>query len=104
LCEDGHAGADYLITGPQSMSQFEQVSTIGRAIGRSLRIEEMSPDETRREWRATWPPSVVDMLLKSWAAAVGQPAFVTSTVAEVTGMPARTFLQWSTDHVAEFRA
>ena len=49
LCEDGHAGAEYVLTGPQSLSQFEQVSTIGRVIGRSLRIEEISPDEARRE-------------------------------------------------------
>ena len=49
LCEDGHAGAEYVLTGPESLSQFEQVSTIGRVIGRSLRIVEISPDEARRE-------------------------------------------------------
>src|SRR5438094_2841896 len=49
LCEDGHAGAEYVLTGPQSQSQFEQISTIGDVIGRSLRREEMSPDEARRE-------------------------------------------------------
>ena len=26
LCENGHAGAEYVLTGPQSLSQFEQVS------------------------------------------------------------------------------
>src|SRR5262249_48360978 len=49
LCEDRHAGAEYVLTGPQSLSQFEQVQTIGSVIGRSLRIEEISPDEARRE-------------------------------------------------------
>jgi uncharacterized protein YbjT (DUF2867 family) len=34
LCENGHHGAEYVLTGPQSLSQFEQVSTIGRVIGR----------------------------------------------------------------------
>ena len=62
LCEDGHSGAEYVLTGPQSLSQFKQVS------------------------------------------AIGQPAFVTSTVAEITGTPAPTFLDWATDHAAEFRA
>src|SRR5262245_26773420 len=38
LCEDGHAGAEYVLTGPQSLTQAEQVHTIGRAIGRSLRV------------------------------------------------------------------
>lgn len=104
LCEDGHAGAEYVLTGPQSLSQAEQVSTIGRVIGRSLYIEEISPDEARREWPTFMPASVVTMLLDAWAAALGQPAFVTSTVAEVTGVPARTFLDWATEHAAEFRA
>ena len=50
------------------------------------------------------PAFVVNMLLDAWAAAIGQPAFVTSTVAEITGAPARTFRDWATDHAAEFRA
>jgi uncharacterized protein YbjT (DUF2867 family) len=105
LCEDGHAGAEYVLTGPESLSQFEQISTIGRAIGRSLRIEEISPEEARRELLTIMPAQpVVNMLLAAWAAAIGQPAFVTSTVAEITGAPARTFLTWASDHAAEFRA
>ena len=39
----------------------------------------------------------------AWAAAAGQPALVTSTVAEVTGSPARPFMQWATHHSNEFR-
>src|SRR5262249_35678880 len=104
LCEDGHAGAEYVLTGPQSMTQAEQVYTIGSVIGRSLRIEEISPDEARRELLAIMPAFIVNMLLDAWAAAIGQPALVTSTVAEVTGGPARTFLEWAADHAAEFRA
>ena len=51
LCEDGHTGAEYVLTGPQSLSQFEQVSAIGRVTGRSLRIEEISPDANLRTLR-----------------------------------------------------
>jgi uncharacterized protein YbjT (DUF2867 family) len=104
LCEDGHAGGDYVLTGPQSLSQFEQVSIIGRVIGRTLRIEEMSPEETRREWLPMMPAFVVNMLLDAWAAAIGQPAFVTSAVEEIAGEPPRTFLEWTTDHIAEFQS
>ena len=105
LCEDGHAGAEYVLTGPQSLTQAEQVHTIGRAIGRSLRAEEMTPDEAGSELLPVLgSSSVVNMLLNAWAAAIGQPAFVTSTFAELTGAPPRTFLEWATDHAAEFRA
>jgi uncharacterized protein YbjT (DUF2867 family) len=102
LLEAGHDGAGYVLTGPQSLSQLEQVVTIGEVIGRPLRFEEMSPEEARREWPA--PAPVVDMLLNAWAAAVGQPALVTSTVEEITGRPARTFRDWVADHAEEFRA
>ena len=104
LCEAGHAGAEYVLTGPQSLSQSEQMSAIGEAIGRPLRLEEISPEEARTELLAIGPAAVVNMLLDAWAAAIGQPAFVTSTVAEITGTPARTFRDWAADHAPEFRA
>ena len=104
LCEDGHAGAEYVLTGPQSLSQLQQISKIGSVIGRSLRIEEMTPDEARRELLRIGPLPAVNMLLSAWAAAVGQPAHVTSTVAEITGRPARTLVEWTTQNAAEFRS
>jgi uncharacterized protein YbjT (DUF2867 family) len=103
LCDDGHGGAEYVLTGPQSLSQFEQISTIAGAIGRSLRIEEISPENAKAELLAYFPGFVAKILLDAWAAAAGQSAFVTSTFAEITGTPARTFRDWATDHVAEFR-
>ena len=103
LCEDGHAGAEYLLTGPQSLTQAEQVHTIGTVIGRPLRMEEISPDDARRESLSLMPLFVANMLLNAWAAALGQPALVTSTVREITGTPARTFSEWATDHAADFR-
>ena len=103
LCEDGHAGAEYVLTGPQSLAQSEQISTIGDVIGRPLRVEEISPEDARSELLPIMPAFVINMLLNAWAAAIGQPALVTSTVAEITGAPARTFRDWATDHAPDFR-
>jgi hypothetical protein len=44
------------------------------------------------------------MLLEAWAAAIDQPAQVTSTIAEISGAPPKTFLDWATDNAAEFQA
>jgi uncharacterized protein YbjT (DUF2867 family) len=104
LCEDTHSGAEYVLTGPQSLSQFEQIATISAVLGRSLRIEEISPEDWVHELPGFLPSFVAKYLLDVWAAAVAQPAFLTSTVAELTGSPARTFFEWVTDHVAQFRA
>ena len=103
LCDDGHDRAEYVLTGPQSLTQSEQISTIGDVIGRSLRIEEISPEEAKQEFFTLMPPPVVNMLFGAWSAAIGQPAYVTSTVAEITGRPARTFHDWAADHAVAFR-
>jgi uncharacterized protein YbjT (DUF2867 family) len=101
LLEPGHDAAEYVLTGPQSLTQLEQVSTIGEVIGRSLRYEEISPEEWRRALDG--PEAIVSMLLAAWAAALGQPAFVASTVAAITGTPARAFRSWVTDHLESFK-
>ena len=94
LCENGHAGAEYVLTGPESLTQREQISIVGSVLGRSLRIEEMTPDEARKElvsvmnWGmapATSVSAVIEKLLSAWGAAVGLPAFVSTTFAEITG-------------------
>src|SRR5215475_8405924 len=91
LTENGHAGMEYVLTGPQSLSQRQQIETIGKVIGRSLQIEELSPEEAQRELLPTFPRPVVGMLLDAWAAASGQPAFVSTGVQDVTGEPPRSF-------------
>jgi uncharacterized protein YbjT (DUF2867 family) len=103
LTEAGHGGRDCVLTGPQSLTQAGQVKVIGDVLGREVRFEELSPEEFRTETAGTWPPMVLDMLLNAWAAAVGRPAYVTTTVADVTGSTARTFRQWVTDHADAFR-
>jgi len=102
LCDDGHGGKDYVITGPESLTQREQVRIVGDAIGRPLRFEELSHDAARQQLLAGVPPSIADMLLNAYAAAVGLPAWVTTTVEDVTGSPARSFRDWAAAHAEDF--
>jgi uncharacterized protein YbjT (DUF2867 family) len=102
LCEAQHHGRDYILTGPESLTQREQLAIIGESIGRTLTFDEVSPDGARREVIAAWPTWVADMLLSAYAAAVDRPALVTSTIEEITGTPARSFREWATDHAADF--
>ena len=50
------------------------------------------------------PAGAVNMLLNAWQAASGHPAFLTSTIADIVGRPARTFQQWASDHAEEFQS
>jgi uncharacterized protein YbjT (DUF2867 family) len=102
LCEDGHHGRDYVLTGPASLTQRDHVALIGDAIGRKLVFDEVSPDDARRGILAGWPSWAADMLLSAYGAAVNPPALVTTTIEEITSTPARSFRQWSMDHVTDF--
>ncbi len=103
LYEDRHSGGDYVLTGPDSLSQAEQVRIIGDVLGRRIDFEDLSPDEFRRETEGSWPRPAVDMLLAAWGATMGRPAYVTSTVRDILGSPPRSFRQWATDHATAFR-
>jgi uncharacterized protein YbjT (DUF2867 family) len=104
LYQDGHAGGDYVLTGPESLSQAAQVSIIGDVLGRRIGFEELSPDGFRRETEGKWPRPAADMLLAAWGATIGRPAFVTSTVSGILGSAPRSFRQWAADHATAFMA
>ena len=110
LCKDGHTGAKYILTGPQSLTHREQVAIIGDAIGRPIRFEEIQPETARREMTKMMPAFIADMLLDAWqnveyggAARIGELAPVTSTVEKITGVPAHSFHDWAADHAADFQ-
>lgn len=103
LVEDGHDGATYVLTGPEPLTQVEQVRLIGEAIGRPVRYEELSPEVARAQLLAAWGSAgFVDAALAGWARMVVEPEAVTRTVEEVTGAPARTFALWAREHAADF--
>jgi uncharacterized protein YbjT (DUF2867 family) len=102
LYQDGHAGGDYVLTGPESLSQAEQVRIIADVLGRRITFEELSPDEFRSETEGSWPRPVVDMLLAAWGATIGRPAFTSSAVSDILGSPQRSFRQWAADHATAF--
>ena len=98
LTEPGHAGERYVLSGPEAVTQAEQVHEIGDAIGRELRWEELSRDQVQEQLA-----DVPDTALDTWAGFVENPEIVTSTVQELTGRPARSFAEWARDHAEAFR-
>jgi uncharacterized protein YbjT (DUF2867 family) len=102
LTEDGHAGRKYVLTGPEVLTQVDQVHILGEALGRPLRWEEIPPDAARQRMLAWLPADVVDVVLTGYAHLAQTPGPVTSTVEDVTGVPARTFREWVADHAADF--
>ncbi|MGW1910510.1 NAD(P)H-binding protein [Streptomyces sp. NPDC002076] len=91
-----------VLTGPELISQRRQVEQIGQAIGRTLRIEELSPDQAREHYGRFSDPATVDAILQflSLAATGGSPC--TPTVRRVLGRPGLSFAHWARDHAKDF--
>ena len=104
LTEEGDLGQTYVLTGPATLTQAEQVRIIGEALGKSVRWEEQSLEKARPGLLAAFgDEAIVDASLAVWAGFVQNPEPVTSTVEDLTGTPARTFEQWAHDHIHNFR-
>ncbi|MEU3838507.1 NAD(P)H-binding protein [Streptomyces sp. NPDC028635] len=101
LVEEGHAGQAYVLTGPEALTQADQVKAIATAVGAPIAFEEITPDQARAQMAPFMPPPVVDMVLRYLADAVAHPPVPVDTVERVTGRPARTFAQWAADHAAD---
>jgi uncharacterized protein YbjT (DUF2867 family) len=99
-----HAGAKYVLTGPEAITQADQARIIGEAIGRPVRWEEAPPEVIREHLAAmTGDQAFADHALDYWASLIARPEAVTRTVEEITGTPARTFRDWARDHSGDFR-
>ncbi|MCP2256595.1 Uncharacterized conserved protein YbjT, contains NAD(P)-binding and DUF2867 domains [Streptoalloteichus tenebrarius] len=105
LSADGseHEGRAYALTGPESLTQREQVDHIAAVLGEAVRFEEISAGDYRAMLGQWGDDSMVDTLLARLAEADGRPALVSTTYQELTGRPGRSFARWARDHVDSFR-
>lgn len=102
LTEPGHTGRTYAMTGPESLTKLDQLEAIGRAVGRSLELEEITPDQFRAEVGRFVPDDVITMLLDYWSDTLTTPETPRTTVQDLTGAPGRTLASWALDHRAAF--
>jgi uncharacterized protein YbjT (DUF2867 family) len=103
LLGDVPAGGRHHLTGPQQLSQVEQLAAIGAALGRPLRFEALTPETAVRELSREFPPGLAEMIVAGQGAFVETPEAMTHEVEALTGRPARTFAEWARDHEADFR-
>jgi uncharacterized protein YbjT (DUF2867 family) len=102
LADGGPTGQAFALTGPEVLTQAEQVRAIGEAIGRPLRVEELPHNAARREFEAVMGERA-EAAVAYWATLVDAPERVTDDVERVTGHEARPFAEWVRDHLDDFR-
>ncbi|MFI5711534.1 SDR family oxidoreductase [Kribbella sp. NPDC051620] len=104
LLHDKHIGQTYALTGPEVLTQAQQVATIATVLNRQLRVEETPPPEARRSMLTQGlDPSFIDSALTYWHSLVANPEPVTTTVETLLTRPALTYHQWAEDHADDFR-
>ncbi len=105
LTEEGHAGQEYVITGPELLTVGDKVATIAAAVGREIALVELTEEQAVEQWRAAGlPEDVVGFLLEAYGNTPEVGRTVASTVEKVTGRPARTFTQWAAEHADAYKA
>ncbi|UJB43376.1 SDR family oxidoreductase [Streptomyces sp. A1-5] len=99
-----HVHRVHRLTGPEVLTNAQQVAAIAEAIGRPVRIEQIPEGEAAEAMVGPHLPlAAARELIGLFGRTVDAPAFpVTDTVARVTGHPARSFAQWARDHAADF--
>ncbi|WNM31349.1 NAD(P)H-binding protein [Streptomyces sp. Li-HN-5-11] len=104
LTQHGHAGRAYSVSGPEALTQRDQVALISAAIGRDIRFEEITPQEWRAELVGRGMPAyAADYILGFHARWALRPPVVSEDVQRVLGRPARTFARWAAEHAPAFR-
>ncbi|HEX3965419.1 MAG TPA: NAD(P)H-binding protein [Trebonia sp.] len=85
LTEPGHAGATYVLTGPEALTLDEAAATIAKAAGQPVRHQRITPDElTAILNQAGLPADYAASIVSSQVAiAEGHSAVVTGTVRDV---------------------
>jgi uncharacterized protein YbjT (DUF2867 family) len=103
LLEDCHVGKKYIVSGPESITQIEQVRAIGAAIGREIRFEELTPEQARKLWSQFMPEAEIDAELMILGESVDKPKKAWKTFEQVIGRPGRNYAQWAAEHANDFR-
>ena len=103
LTEDGHTGARYVLSGPEVLTQAEQLAAIGQAISRDLSWEDIPRQAAQEALAAAWgDKAFAETALDAWEWFIDHPETVTSAVQDITGSPARSFADWASANAAAF--
>jgi uncharacterized protein YbjT (DUF2867 family) len=100
-----HDGQSLVITGPEALSYGEMAATIGSAIGKHVRFEEISDAQAYAgvvRWAGEGP--YADALVDIWRAVrEGRLATVSDGVPQILGRKAISFARWAEENANAFQ-
>lgn len=103
LCESGHTGKSYFLTGPEVTTPRMRIEAIASAIQRPVRMVIQSEEDARKDYlNLGFPPPLVDYAIESTKHPEPYMYAIQSTVRDLTGHEPRSFSQWAREHRKDF--
>jgi len=100
-----HAGRSYMPTGPEALTEAQQMAMISKALGRKVKYVDV-PDQAAIDamTRTKFPPVMIEWLASlNHVIKEGRAAAVSEDVKALTGHAPRSFEAFAMEHVAAWR-
>ncbi|MET1075476.1 MAG: NAD(P)H-binding protein [Umezawaea sp.] len=98
----GRDGVSELLTGPEPLTQRRQVEVLAEAIGRPIRVEELTEAQATEQFTRFMPAEIAESIVQFVVEATRGGSPTTDTAERGLGRPPLTFGRWADDHAAAF--
>jgi uncharacterized protein YbjT (DUF2867 family) len=104
LVEAGHEGQRYVLTGPDALTFDEVCTHLSATLHKPVRYIELTPEAFKQKMLQHGQPEWFVDAYNELSAAINhnELAFVTRTVADLTGKPPHSFEQFARDFAEQF--
>ncbi|MFJ6821993.1 NAD(P)H-binding protein [Streptomyces niveus] len=103
LCEEGHSGRTYELTGPEAVSPRRQTAVISEALGEDVDFVELSREQAHAHMAQFMPAEVIDGTLDVLGVPLPTERTAGPDVEKVLGRPARPFGEWVARNLPAFQ-
>lgn len=103
LTSTGHTGRTYTLTGPRAVTHAQIAEALSAATGREIAFRDVPADQFAAALTGLLPPWQIEGLIEDYAHyARGEAAEVHTSVADLTGRPARDVTEFARDYADAF--
>ncbi|MFB6721972.1 NmrA family NAD(P)-binding protein [Kribbella sp. NPDC056345] len=103
LLDESFTGQKLVMSGPEALTQPQEVEHIAAAIGRPIKFEEQTPQEYLDQLTPYTGLETAQWLLDGFRMMAEHPMTPEPTVANLTGRPGTTYAEWAVRNAEVFR-
>lgn len=103
LCEDGHSGRTFELTGPEAISPRWQAAVISEALGEEVAFVELSREDAHAHMAQFMPEEVIGGTLDVLGVPLPTEREISSDVEKVLRRPASPFGEWVARNLPAFQ-